>query len=78
MATELDTAPRPASVPAEAVRPADAAPADLDGDVAGSRGGAYFAVTESCWDDLLPQLPPEVTDLLAPPVAVSAVLVSQG
>lgn len=58
MATELDTAPRPAPVPAD--------------EVAGSRGEAYFAVTEAGWDEVLPQLPPEVADLLAPPVAVSA------
>lgn len=58
MATELDAAVWSSPVPAAAV--------------ADSCGEAYFAVTEASWDEILPQLAPEMAALLAAPVAVSA------
>ena len=41
-------------------------------DVAASTGGAYWSVEEARWVRVAPSLPPELADLLAPPVVIGA------
>ena len=44
----------------------------IDSDVAASQGAARWSVAECGWKKLLPDLPDDVSALLAPPVVVSA------